>query len=75
MFEMLGYRGEFRRPLLRRSQRDLVHPDDIDLFDIAPGPVAQRPRIALQIDQLFRMRHADGGGFRWMRIRTELRRE
>ncbi|MFZ2099799.1 MAG: ATP-binding protein [Oricola sp.] len=67
MFDMLGY--EASDDILSFGEvRSLIHPDDIDLFDLAKRAAAQEIR---RVDQLFRMRHADGH-FRWMRIRTEL---
>ncbi|QKV18608.1 PAS domain-containing sensor histidine kinase [Oricola thermophila] len=67
MFEMLGYQAS--DDILSFGEvRQLIHPDDIDLFDLAKRAAAQEIR---RVDQLFRMRHADGH-YRWMRIRTEL---
>jgi len=67
MFDMLGY--EATDDILSFGEvKDLIHPDDIDLFDLAQRAAAQE---ISRVDQLFRMRHA-GGQYRWMRIRTEL---
>ena len=67
MFDMLGY--EATDDILSFGEvKDLIHPDDIDLFDLAERAAAQEIR---RVDQLFRMRHA-AGQYRWMRIRTEL---
>ena len=67
MFDMLGY--EACDEILSFGEvRQLIHPEDIDLFDLAKRAAAQEIR---RVDQLFRMRHADGH-YRWMRIRTEL---
>jgi two-component system cell cycle sensor histidine kinase PleC len=67
MFDMLGYKA-CDDILSFGEVRQLIHPDDIDLFDLAKRAAAQEIR---RVDQLFRMRHADGH-YRWMRIRTEL---
>jgi two-component system, cell cycle sensor histidine kinase PleC len=67
MFDMLGYQAS--DDILSFGEvKELIHPDDIDLFDIAKSAAAHEIN---RVDQLFRMRHADGH-FRWMRIRTEL---
>ena len=67
MFDMLGY--EATDDILSFGEvKDLIHPEDIDLFDLAERAAAQEIR---RVDQLFRMRHA-AGQYRWMRIRTEL---
>ena len=67
MFDMLGY--EATEEILSFGEvKDLIHPEDIDLFDLAQRAAAQEIR---RVDQLFRMRHASGQ-YRWMRIRTEL---
>ncbi|WP_210325935.1 PAS domain-containing sensor histidine kinase [Oricola nitratireducens] len=67
MFDMLGY--EACDDILSFGEvKALIHPEDIDLFDLAQRAAAQEIR---RVDQLFRMRHAEGH-FRWMRIRTEL---
>lgn len=67
MFDMLGY--EASEEILSFGEvKALIHPDDIDLFDLAQRAAAQEIR---RVDQLFRMRHA-AGPYRWMRIRTEL---
>ncbi|MCI5073472.1 ATP-binding protein [Oricola sp.] len=67
MFDLLGYAAS-EEILSFGEVKDLIHPDDIDLFDLAQRAAAQEIR---RVDQLFRMRHA-GGYYRWMRIRTEL---
>ncbi|GAB4360908.1 MAG: PAS domain-containing sensor histidine kinase [Oricola sp.] len=67
MFDMLGYQA-CDDILSFGEVRQLIHPEDIDLFDLAKRAAAQEIR---RVDQLFRMRHADGH-YRWMRIRTEL---
>ena len=67
MFDMLGYAAS--EDILSFGEvKDLIHPEDIDLFDLAQRAAAQEIR---RVDQLFRMRHA-AGHYRWMRIRTEL---
>ena len=67
MFDMLGYEAT-DDILFFGEVKDLIHPEDIDLFDLAERAAAQEIR---RVDQLFRMRHA-AGQYRWMRIRTEL---
>ncbi|TCD14143.1 PAS domain-containing sensor histidine kinase [Oricola cellulosilytica] len=67
MFDMLGY-PQSDEILSFGDVKALVHPEDIDLFDLAQRAAAQEID---RVDQLFRMRHA-GGHYRWMRIRTEL---
>jgi len=67
MFDMLGYKA-CDEILSFGEVRQLIHPEDIDLFDLAKRAAAQE---ISRVDQLFRMRHADGH-YRWMRIRTEL---
>ena len=46
----------------------IIHPDDGDLFELAKRIVA---REIDQIDQVFRMRHADGHWV-WMRARAQV---
>ena len=67
MFELLGYAASEDVLSFGDIER-LVHPEDVDLFALAQKAAAQEIN---RIDQLFRMRHADGN-YRWMRIRTEL---
>ena len=49
----------------------LVHPDDIDLYDLATQLVDARLQ---SFDHAFRMRHADGSWL-WLRARCELARQ
>jgi two-component system cell cycle sensor histidine kinase PleC len=49
----------------------LVHPDDVQLYDLAADLAESR---ASAIDQAFRMRHADGHWV-WLRARCELVRQ
>jgi two-component system cell cycle sensor histidine kinase PleC len=49
----------------------LVHPDDIDLYDLATQLVDTRLQ---SFDHAFRMRHADGSWL-WLRARCELARQ
>jgi two-component system cell cycle sensor histidine kinase PleC len=67
MFELLGYAAA-DDVLSFGEVEELIHPADIDLFSLAQKAAAQQID---RVDQLFRMRHADGH-YRWMRIRTEL---
>ncbi|WP_421852401.1 ATP-binding protein [Oricola sp.] len=67
MFELLGYAAS-EDVLSFGDVKRLVHPEDVDLFELAQKAAAQE---ISRVDQLFRMQHADGN-YRWMRIRTEL---
>jgi two-component system cell cycle sensor histidine kinase PleC len=67
MFDMLGYAAS--EDILSFGEvKELIHADDVDLFDIANSAASHQIN---RVDQLFRMRHADGH-YRWMRIRTEV---
>lgn len=67
MFEMLGY--EPIDDILSFGEIEpMVHPDDIDLFDLAEKAAAHE---ITGIDEVIRMRHAQGHYVR-LRIRTEL---
>ncbi|TWG65246.1 PAS domain-containing sensor histidine kinase [Aminobacter sp. J44] len=64
MYEMLGYEPT-EAMLSFGVVAEIIHPDDVDLFDLANKIVAGEID---QIDQVFRMRHADG---QWMWIRAK----
>jgi two-component system cell cycle sensor histidine kinase PleC len=64
MYDMLGYEPS-ESMLSFGTVAEIIHPDDGDLFDIA-GRIAARDID--QIDQVFRMRHADG---QWVWIRAK----
>ncbi|WP_163268988.1 PAS domain-containing sensor histidine kinase [Chelativorans alearense] len=67
MYEMLGY--EAADVMLSFGDvSSIIHPDDGDLFTLANRIVA---REIDQIDQVFRMRHADGRWI-WMRARAQV---
>nr|WP_309084153.1 ATP-binding protein [Chelativorans sp.] len=67
MYEMLGY--EAADVMLSFGDvASLIHPDDGDLFAVANGIVA---REIGHIDQIFRMRHADGQWV-WVRARAQV---
>lgn len=67
MYDMLGY--EPCDTMLSFGEVDeIIHPEDGDLFQIANRIVA---REIDQIDQVFRMRHADGQWV-WMRARAQV---
>ena len=63
MYDMLGY-APCEDMLSFGEVDDIIHPDDGDLFQLANKIVA---REIDQIDQVFRMRHADG---RWVWVRA-----
>src|SRR5690606_7785084 len=67
MFEMLGYQP-CEAMLSFGEVAKIIHPDDGDLFELAKRIVA---RETGQIDQVFRMRHADGRWV-WMRARAQV---
>ena len=67
MYEMLGYQSADMM-LSFGEVAGLIHPDDGDLFDLATRIVA---REVDQIDQVFRMRHADGKWV-WTRVRAQV---
>lgn len=67
MYEMLGYQG-VDTMLSFGEVASIIHPEDGDLFDLANQIVA---REIDQIDQVFRMRHADGQWV-WMRARAQV---
>ncbi|WP_157015108.1 PAS domain-containing sensor histidine kinase [Mesorhizobium xinjiangense] len=67
MYEMLGY--EPCHTMLSFGEVSaIIHPEDGDLFEIA-NRVASRETE--QVDQVFRMRHADGRWV-WMRTRAQV---
>ena len=67
MYDMLGYRP--RDGMLSFGDVDaIIHPDDADLFSQADAIVSGETN---QIDQVFRMRHADGRWV-WMRARAQV---
>lgn len=67
MFDMLGY--EPCEAMLSFGEvAKIIHPDDGDLFELA-NRIASRETD--QIDQVFRMRHADGHWI-WMRARAQV---
>ena len=67
MYDMLGY--EPCEAMLSFGEVDaIIHPEDGNLFDLANRIVA---REIDQIDQVFRMRHADGQWV-WMRARAQV---
>jgi two-component system, cell cycle sensor histidine kinase PleC len=67
MFTMLGL--DARSDLLTFGEVNaLVKSDDIDLFEIADQLISSKIR---NIDQTFRMQHADGHWI-WLRVRCEL---
>ena len=67
MFDMLGY--EPCEAMLSFGEvAKIIHPEDGDLFQLANRIVA---RETDQIDQVFRMRHADGQWV-WMRARAQV---
>lgn len=67
MFEILGYPP--RQTLLGFGElTDLIHPQDVDLFQTAEAILSEE---LSQIDQSYRMRHADGHWV-WVRARGEV---
>lgn len=67
MYDMLGY--EPCETMLSFGEVDeIIHPEDGDLFELANRIVA---REIDHIDQVFRMRHADGQWV-WMRARAQV---
>ncbi len=67
MYDMLGY--EPCETMLSFGEVDaIIHPEDGNLFELANRIVA---REIDQIDQVFRMRHADGQWV-WMRARAQV---
>jgi two-component system cell cycle sensor histidine kinase PleC len=70
MFDILGLPA--RDDLLTFGELNaLVHPEDIDLYDLARQLADDR---VAAIDHAFRMRHADGHWL-WLRVRCELTRQ
>ncbi len=67
MYEMLGYRP-CEAMLAFGEVAEIIHEEDGNLFEIANRIVA---REIDQIDQVFRMRHADGQWV-WMRARAQV---
>jgi two-component system, cell cycle sensor histidine kinase PleC len=67
MFDMLGYEP-CEATLSFGEVAKIIHPDDGDLFELA-NRIASRETD--QIDQVFRMRHADGHWI-WMRARAQV---
>jgi len=67
MYDMLGY--EPCESMLSFGEVDeIIHPDDDDLFELANRIIE---REIDHIDQVFRMRHADGQWV-WMRARAQV---
>ncbi|MCO5063087.1 MAG: ATP-binding protein [Rhizobiaceae bacterium] len=67
MYDMLGYRP--RDGMLSFGDVDaIIHPEDADLFSQADAIVSGETN---QIDQVFRMRHAEGRWV-WMRARAQV---
>jgi two-component system cell cycle sensor histidine kinase PleC len=67
MYDMLGY--EHCDSMLSFGEvAQIIHPDDVDLFHIANRIVS---REVDQIDQVFRMRHANGQWV-WVRARAQV---
>ena len=70
MFDMLGLPA--KDDLLTFGElKTLVHPDDIDLYELARRLIEAQVQ---SIDHAFRMRHADGRWL-WLRVRCELARQ
>ncbi|WP_274424838.1 sensor histidine kinase [Chelativorans sp. YIM 93263] len=67
MYEMLGYKAADVM-LSFGDVASLIHPEDGDLFAVANRIVS---RETDQIDQVFRMRHADGRWI-WVRARAQV---
>ena len=67
MYDMLGYKP-CEQLLSFGDVAEIIHPEDVDLFQIANRIAA---RESDQIDQVFRMRHADGQWV-WMRARAQV---
>lgn len=67
MYDMLGYETSDAM-LSFGSVAEIIHPDDTDLFGLANRIVA---REIDQIDQVFRMRHADGHWV-WVRAKAQV---
>lgn len=67
MYEMLGYQSTDLM-LSFGEVASLIHPDDADLFELANQIVARETN---QIDQIFRMRHANGHWI-WTRARAQV---
>jgi len=67
MYEMLGYK-HCEAMLSFGEVADIIHPEDGDLFELANRIVS---RETDQIDQVFRMKHADGRWV-WMRARAQV---
>ena len=67
MYEMLGYRP-CEAMLAFGEVAEIIHEEDGNLFELANRIVA---REIDQIDQVFRMRHADGQWV-WMRARAQV---
>jgi two-component system cell cycle sensor histidine kinase PleC len=67
MYDMLGYKP-CEAMLSFGEVHEIIHPEDGDLFELAKRIVA---REIDHIDQVFRMRHADGQWV-WMRARAQV---
>ncbi len=67
MYDMLGY-DSCDTMLSFGEVAQMIHPDDADLFELAKRIVA---REIDQIDQVFRMRHANGQWV-WVRARAQV---
>ncbi len=67
MYDMLGYQAHDTM-LSFGEVAEIIHHDDGDLFELAKRIVA---REIDQIDQVFRMRHANGQWV-WVRARAQV---
>jgi two-component system cell cycle sensor histidine kinase PleC len=67
MYDMLGYKS-YDTMLSFGEVAEIIHPDDGDLFELAKRIVA---REIDQIDQIFRMKHANGQWV-WVRARAQV---
>ncbi|MDQ3560048.1 MAG: ATP-binding protein [Pseudomonadota bacterium] len=67
MFEILGLAAQSRLVSVREVA-ELMHPEDMDLVELANGLVRAGTG---QVDREFRMRHADGSWV-WIRARAEV---
>jgi len=67
MYDMLGYQP-CEAMLSFGEVHEIIHPEDDDMFELANRIVA---REIDHIDQVFRMRHADGRWV-WMRARAQV---
>ena len=67
MYDMLGYQA-CEGMLSFGEVGEIIHPDDVSLFELANRIVARKID---QIDQVFRMRHANGQWI-WIRARAQV---